>query len=68
MNFKKNLKTLRIKKGYTQEQLAKELKIPLGTLRNWEQGFSTPKNIETLELLIQILECDYNDLLGDDEQ
>ncbi len=63
MNFKENLKSLRNKKGYTQEQLAKAINISLGALRDWEQGRKEPRNLITLEQLTEILECDYNELL-----
>ena len=63
MNFKENLKTLRIKKGFTQEELAKLLNVSLETLRRYEQGRAQPQKLEILESLTQILECDYNELL-----
>lgn len=63
MKFNENLKNLRLKKGLTQEQLAKLVNTSLGALRDWEQGRKEPRNLFTLEQLIQILECDYNDLL-----
>ena len=62
MNFKENLKKLRLKKGLTQPQLAKLLNKPLPTVRNWEQG-KNQASYESLELLTKILECDYNELL-----
>lgn len=65
MNFKENLKKLRQKNNLTQEELGKRINKPLGTIRNWEQGYSAPKNLETLEELTKILNCDYNDLLSD---
>ncbi|MCI9181890.1 MAG: helix-turn-helix transcriptional regulator [Acholeplasmatales bacterium] len=63
MNFKENLKNLRIKNNLTQKELSQILNIPLGNIRNWEQGFSAPKKLETLEELTKILNCDYNELL-----
>ncbi len=36
------IKTLRRALGLTQEEFAKRYKIPLGTLRDWEQGRSEP--------------------------
>lgn len=35
-------KTLRLKHGMTQEQFAEALRIPVATLRNWEQGRVEP--------------------------
>jgi putative transcriptional regulator len=36
------VKTLRRALGFTQEQFAARYQIPLGTLRDWEQGRSSP--------------------------
>lgn len=36
------LRTLRRALGLTQEQFAARFHIPLGTLRDWEQGVSVP--------------------------
>ena len=36
------VKTLRRALGLTQEEFASRFRIPLGTLRDWEQGRSEP--------------------------
>jgi ERCC4-related helicase/transcriptional regulator with XRE-family HTH domain len=36
------VKTIRVALGLTQEQFAKRFEIPIGTLRDWEQGRSEP--------------------------
>lgn len=36
------VKTLRRALGFTQEEFAARYQIPLGTLRDWEQGRSAP--------------------------
>jgi len=36
------VKTLRRALGLTQEELAKRYDIPIGTLRDWEQGRTEP--------------------------
>jgi putative transcriptional regulator len=43
-NFCRIYKTLRVRKhiGMTQSEFAKALRIPLSTLRNWEQGRVLP--------------------------
>ena len=40
--FAPSLKTLRLQHGLTQEQFAEALRIPVATLRNWEQGRTEP--------------------------
>lgn len=34
------IKALRKKYGMTQKEFASDLNIPIGTVRNWEQGIS----------------------------
>lgn len=63
MEFKENLKKLRIKKGITQVELSKRLNVSLETIRRYEQGRAQPQKLEILEELTKILECDYNELL-----
>ena len=41
-SFKISLKAARVNANYTQEQVAKKLKIDKGTLINWEKGKSSP--------------------------
>lgn len=63
LNFKENLKTIRESKKITQKELSELINIPLGTIRNWEQGYTEPKKLELLEKLKNILNCTYDDLL-----
>jgi len=37
-----NIKTLRARLGMTQEQFAAAYRLPLGTVRDWEQGRTRP--------------------------
>lgn len=67
MNFSKNLKELRIKRNLTQETLANLIsnqgfKITKFTIRDYEQNKTQPK-FETLEIIKEILNCSYDDLL-----
>ncbi len=62
MNIGQNIKKFRLAKGLTQEELAKELKIELKTLRNYEQGVRNPK-YEILEIIKTYFNCSYDDLL-----
>lgn len=63
MNFKENLKNLRTKQNLSRKELANKLNILQTAVRDWEQGLRQPRNLETLEQLTEILECDYNQLL-----
>lgn len=64
MNFHNNLKHLRNKMNITQKELSTTLSVSLFTFRDWEQGKTQPK-YEILEQLTKILDCSYDDLLGD---
>ena len=58
----KNIKELRRQLGVTQEELAKKLGIPRGTLNSWEQRSSAP-NPKMLIKLKETLNCSYEELI-----
>lgn len=61
--FAENLKKIRKDKGYTQEELAKELNVVRQTVSKWEKGISLP-DVDILSKIADILETDVNILLG----
>lgn len=61
--FQNNLKTLRMKKGLSQGELAVRLNVVRQTVSKWEKGISVP-DAETLIKLADILDSSVNDLLG----
>lgn len=46
----KNIKRLRREKGYSQEQLARKLKVTQGAVSHWEQGISNPEAAQLLSI------------------
>lgn len=60
--FGDNLRQLRLKKGYTQKDLAKLLNINRTTLTKYETGVTEP-DFERLKLICEVLEVDYNTIL-----
>ncbi len=62
MNFKDNLKKKRKECNLTQQQLATCLNVTKTTVANYEQGIKEPK-LKTLEQLVTILNCTYDELL-----
>ena len=56
MEFKDNLKQLRMKKGLTQAQLAEQLFVSRSTVAKWENGLGlpNPESMATLEKLFDI--------------
>lgn len=67
MKFNEKLKSLRISKNMTQEDLAKKLNISRQSISKWEQGINEP-SIETLKQICLILDVSINDLIDDDRK
>lgn len=65
MAFKDRLKEARLKKGYTQEQLAKRIGIAKSTLTGYEKGNREP-NISTISKILKELNIDANYLWQDE--
>ena len=57
------LKTLREKKGLTQEDLARKVLVTRQAVSRWENGDTQP-NTETLKLLSKVFDVSINTLLG----
>lgn len=62
-----NIKTLRKKKGYSQEMVAERLSIVRQTVSKWEKGYSVP-DAEMLERLAELFEVSVVELLGQPEE
>lgn len=60
------LKALRKQKGFSQEELSKVSGIPVMTIRSWEQGYRTPRDIYVIERFCNALEISIDDLLHDE--
>ena len=63
MQIKEKLKELRKSKGFTQEEMAKELSCNRQKIADWERGKSTP-SADDLILLSKIFEVSTDYLLG----
>ena len=62
MNVGKNLKALRLKKGWTQGDLSEATGMKVDHISKLENDKGDPK-LSTIEKLITALECDFNALL-----
>lgn len=62
MTFGEKLRTLRLKKGLTQQELAKEAGLGLNTISNYEKGKTYPKNREVYATLANLLGVTANEL------
>ena len=63
MEFKDILKELRLEKGLTQEELAKQLNFSMSVVNKWENGKKLP-GYEALRILAKFFEVDGNEILG----
>ncbi len=63
MEFKDILKDLRIEKGLTQEQLAKEINFSLSIVNKWENGKKKP-SIDAIIILSKYFKVSADYLLG----
>jgi DNA polymerase V len=63
MNFAKNLRKIRMNKGYSQQKLADAMGVVQGCIANWEGGTREPKVTE-LARLASILKVAASDLAG----
>lgn len=61
--FSSKLKELRIKKGYTQTQMAEKLDVTQGAYQKWESGTREP-NLENIVKLSKIFKIRTDELLG----
>lgn len=61
MEFKENLKRLRMQKGLTQAQLAEKLFVSRSTVAKWENGLGLP-NPESMAALEQLFEIPASEL------
>lgn len=61
-NIGKNIRTLRIRKKLSQDQLAEVLHVTRQTVSNYETGRSRP-DVEMLAALAQALDADVKELL-----
>lgn len=60
------IRTLRKRKGLTQEQFAEQLGISVMTVRRWEWGERVP-NAEDLKKASQVLDIPVTELIGDSD-
>ena len=63
MDFKERLRELRQQRGYSQEELAKQLGLSKSAISMYERGARTP-DFETMELLADFFNVDMNYILG----
>ena len=63
MEFKDILKELRLEKGLTQEELAKQLNFSMSVVNKWENGKKNP-SVDILKILAKYFDVTIDYLLG----
>ena len=59
------LRELRVKKGYTQEYVARKFNVTRQTISKWENNKTTP-DIETLKKICEFYSTNINSILNED--
>ena len=67
MSTKEVLYNLRIKNGYSQDDLAEKVFVTRQAVSRWENGDTVP-NTETLKILSKLFDVSINTLLGEPRQ
>lgn len=68
MNFAEKLKKIRKEQHLSQVALASALQVSTRTISSYETGVSYPRSRETYQKLADILHCDVNYLLTENEE
>ena len=66
MEFKDILKDLRMEKGLTQEELAKQINFSLSAVNKWENGKKNP-SVDAIKVLAKFFNVSTDYLLGLEE-
>ena len=67
MNFGEKIKNYRMENDYTQDEFAKLIGVSKRTLLLSEQGKRFPKQKEVYEKIAELMNCDYNFLMGEED-
>ena len=61
MDLGKNIYNLRIKSGYSQEQLAAKLNVSRQTIYKWESNIAVPR-ADNIMMIVQLFKISYDEL------
>lgn len=63
MTSGEKLKAIRLQKGISRAELARQTEIPLLTLEAWEYGYRQLKDINKILILAKALSIDFKELI-----
>ena len=61
MDLGKNIYNLRIKNGYSQEQLAAKMNVSRQTIYKWESNIAVPR-ADNIMMIVQLFKISYDEL------
>lgn len=67
MKFGEKLRTLRMQKGWTQQELAQKSGLGINTISNYESGKTYPRNREIYSVLAELLGISATDLHNEND-
>ena len=67
MNFGEKIKNYRMENDYTQDEFAKLIGVSKRTLLLYEQAKRFPKQKEVYEKIAELMNCNYNFLMGEED-
>ncbi len=67
MDLGKNIYNLRVKRGYSQEQLAAKLNVSRQTIYKWESNIAIPR-ADNIMMLVELFKISYDELFKGDSE
>ena len=61
MDLGNNIYNLRVKRGYTQEQLAAKLNVSRQTIYKWESNIAIPR-ADNIMMMVKLFKISYDEL------
>ena len=65
MDLGKNIYELRVKNGYSQEQLAAKLNVSRQTIYKWESNIAVPR-ADNIMMIVHLFKISYDELFKGD--
>jgi len=67
MDLGKNIYKQRIKRGYSQEQMASRLNVSRQTIYKWESNIAIPR-ADNIMMMVRLFEISYDELFAEEDE
>ena len=67
MDLGKNIYKQRIKRGYSQEQMALRLNVSRQTIYKWESNIAIPR-ADNIMMMVRLFEISYDELFAEEDE